>query len=205
MDNYALARERARAYFCEYAKSHPVGRPQVAVEGGAYRFLFLGAETRVRQSDGEVTFSWAFGPDWPGNFEETLSVYDWLTHDPGAKAAGEFCPIYALPGVMVRGGGLSMEDSPLSRLADRAPDAFSASCRALGGVPVEMGDLAFRIPVFPGLEMLLKFYHGDEEFPPRLTYLWDRNALSFLRYESVYYVSGCLSGRMQSLMKVLHG
>lgn len=201
MDNYLLARERARSYFCEYARTHPVGRPQAAVQEGAFCFPFLGAQTRVRQSDGEVTFSWAFGPDWQGNFEETLSVYDWLTHDPDAKAAGAFCPVYALPGVLVRGSGLSMEDQTLSRLADGAPDAFAAACRGLGGVPVELGDLAFQIPIFPGLDLLLKFYHGDEEFPPQMTYLWDRNSLCFLRYETVYYVSGCLSGRLRKLIQ----
>ena len=44
-----------------------------------------------------------------------------------------------------------------------------------------LGDMAYRLPVFPGLDMMLKFYHADEDFPPSLDLLWDKNTLQFLQ------------------------
>lgn len=202
MDNYAKSRENARAYFCRYVQEHPVCQPLAPLEQGAYCFPFLGARTRVRQSDGEALFSWPYDPEWIGDFSETLSVYDWLTHDPDAKTAGEYCPVHALPGVLVRGGNLVMRDAGLSAEADRDPEHFSCACLALGGQRMELGDLTYRIPLFPRLDMLLKFYRGDEEFPPSMTFLWDRNVLRFLRYETVFYVARCLVTRLQRLMDV---
>ena len=52
------------------------------------------------------------------------------------------------------------------------------------------------LPVFPGVSMCLKFYFADEEFPPQLTFLWDKNMLQFVRYETVYYIAGCIRERL---------
>ena len=37
---------------------------------------------------------------------------------------------------------------------------------------------------------------GDEEFPPGLRFLWDENALMYIRYETMYYAKGLLLQRL---------
>ena len=62
----------------------------------------------------------------------------------------------------------------------------------MGAVSEKMGDIGYSVHIFPDLPMCLKFYFGDEEFRPELILLWDRNSLQFLRYETLYYIAGCL-------------
>lgn len=97
-------------------------------------------------------------------------------------------------------GGLVMEHPSLAAKINSAPERFCQACRMLGGQPVPLGDLGFQLPVFPDLAMQLKFYHADEEFPPTLTLMWDRNTLDFVRYETVYYIASALSFRLERLL-----
>lgn len=189
-DNYALARENARVYFLRQDHRKLAFKPGVSMVHGELLVPFLGEVYRVNLETGRVCGK------TEANFEESLSVYDWLFHEGGA-ASGEFCPVHALPGVYVRGSGLQMSGGALPGLIDQNPRKFSEICENLGGTPMPLGDMAYRLPVFPGLDMMLKFYHADEDFPPQLTCLWDRNVLQFLRYETVYYVAGCLFSKLR--------
>ena len=66
-----------------------------------------------------------------------------------------------------------------SKYTDAVDEELKAACRALGGIPVNMGDIGFSLPVFDKMQVILKFYHSDEEFPASITLLWDENTLSF--------------------------
>ena len=50
--------------------------------------------------------------------------------------------------------------------------------------------------MFPFLPVQLRFWDADEEFPAQLRFLWDRNTLKFLHFETVYYVIGHLLGKL---------
>jgi hypothetical protein len=67
---------------------------------------------------------------------------------------------------------------------------LKAACSSLGGTPVQMGDVGFSLPVFGQLRAIMKFYESDEDFPANITFLWDENMLSFVFYETVFYVAG---------------
>ena len=184
-DHYEIARNNARAYFLEQDRSRLCLKPGVTQKGGALHLTFLGTRYRVDLETGVV-----FGQT-EADFEESLSIYDWLFHEGGGET-GEFCPVNALPGVYVRGSGLTMGAEALAEAIDQNPQGFRRACGNLGGESLPLGDMAYRLPVFPDLHMLVKFYHRDEDFPPQLTFLWDKKTLHFLRDETVYYVAGCL-------------
>ena len=57
------------------------------------------------------------------------------------------------------------------------------------------------IPVFPFLPLYVQYWRGDEEFPPQLTLLWDKNTTQFLHYETVYYLTGFLLERLTALLE----
>ena len=48
--------------------------------------------------------------------------------------------------------------------------------------------------------MQLRFWHADEDFPPSLDLLWDRNTLQFLRYETTWFAAGVLRRRLREEM-----
>ena len=91
-----------------------------------------------------------------------------------------------------------LEDSrdPLAERYDREPERLSRACKALGAERIAGGDMGYGVELFDGLKIGILFWHGDEEFAPRLRYLWDSNAKMYIRYETMYFALGLLKQRL---------
>ncbi len=197
MNNYDRMLLAARQRFLEYDPITLGQKPGVTDQGSELITCFLGQRAEIRKEDGQILLDGRVA-----GFSEGLSVLDWLCdRKPDATASLEFCLIGSLPGVYVGGGSLSMDMPRLAMTIDQTPEKFQAACLELGGLPENLGDMGFRLEIFPDLPMCLKFYFGDEEFPPQLTLLWDRNMLRFVRYETVYYIADCLQARLLQRME----
>jgi hypothetical protein len=62
----------------------------------------------------------------------------------------------------------------LIRCYGAAPRKFIEDCRRLGGEPLPgFGDAAMRFEVLPGIPMALVLWAEDDEFPARITFLFD--------------------------------
>ena len=196
MSNYDKMLEDARLRFTGYDMSALARMPGVEDRGAQLATRFFAREVLVDKVTGQITLDGE-----KAGFSQGLSIYDWLyDRAPDAVAAGEFCPVGSLPGVFVGGSGLGIKPQRLATIIHDDPDAFRRGCEALGGREVPMGDIGYRLEIFPGLPMCLKFYFADEEFPPSLTFLWDKNILRFVRYETVYYIAGCLQERLLGML-----
>ena len=69
------------------------------------------------------------------------------------------------------------------------------ACICLGGKQMQRlagADLTFEMPVLPEFSVLFQFWDGDEEFPPKILLLWDKVSLSYLHFETTYYLQGDL-------------
>ena len=97
------------------------------------------------------------------------------------------------------------ERDPNAELFQSRPEAFRKACEALGGNPVAMGDIAYAIEVFDGLKLVVQLWFGDEEFPASLRFLWDRNALQYLKYETMYFARGLLLNWLKEETEAIHG
>ena len=78
-------------------------------------------------------------------------------------------------------------------------EALKTACEKLGGIlqtPMAGANLTCKFRVTPFFPVLLQFWEGDEEFPPKLLILWDRNADSFLHFETTFYLQGDLLERL---------
>ena len=67
--------------------------------------------------------------------------------------------------------------------------------------PLAGAEVTCEIPVTPFFSVLLQFWDGDDEFPPKLSLLWDRNALRFLHFETTFFLQGDLLERLKQLLK----
>ena len=85
-------------------------------------------------------------------------------------------------------------------LFDRDPEGLRRACMAMGGQPVSGADIGYAIELFDGFRIGIQFWHGDDEFYPRLRYLWDENALQYIRYETMHYVLPLLLKRLKEKM-----
>ena len=194
MNNYEKMLQAAQVRCTGYDMAALAAKKGVEDTPAHLKTKFFGQTVSVSKADGSVTVDGR-----PADFGEALSVYDWLCdRKDGAAASGEFCPVSSLPGVFVGGKGLSMTLPKLARCIQEEPDAFAAAMQAMGAEQIPLGDLGWKVDVFPGLSMCVKFYFGDDEFAPQLTLLWDRHMLSFVRYETVYYIAGCFYDRVMN-------
>lgn len=196
MDNYQRMLENAAVRFLTYDPDVFRGKTGVSFTENFIIADFLGEKAEISLKTGEITVS-----GHRADFHRCMCLYDWLCDGKGdACAAGEFAPVSSLSGVLVRGNGLSMETGRLAAAIDARADIFCRACRGLGGRSVPLGDIGFEIPLFADLTVIVKFYHGDAEFSPGCILLWDRNILQFIRYETVYYLAGCLLRRLEEKM-----
>ncbi len=196
MNNYDIMLGNAQRHFCTYDPEKIVAKTPAKLQDGYICTFFLGEEVQVELGTGRMTVGGR-----PASFCEALTVFDWLCdRQENAWADWEYCPVSSLPGVLVSGSGLSMNTDALAARIDQDPEGFHRACRALGGAPMGTGDIAYELVVFPDVGMALKFYHSDEEFPASLTFMWDKNILQFIRYETVYYLAACVARRVKSLL-----
>lgn len=75
----------------------------------------------------------------------------------------------------------------------------AASAWRLDGTPIAGADLGFSLPFFEDLCIAVQFWHGDDEFVPRLRVLWDANADQYLRYETMYYAIRLIKSRLREM------
>ena len=193
-NNYEIARDNAAKLFLEWDQERMIERCGLRADGEFLYIEFLGQPFRIRRATGEAE-NLALGR--AANFEEALSIYDYL------------CRPEPLPGM--RGRWLSTNS--LSNVAQSSPnptgyhqkwaiefqDHQGALARVLGdlGSPFPQGDAACVYPIFPGFDAVFQFWEGDDEFPPSVRFLWDENTPQYLRYETMYYVMGCVLGLLR--------
>ena len=197
MDNYAKMLQEAKLRFLTYDRESLLQNPGVAPWERGVQTVFLGSAVFCDCSTGAITTHEGKECD----FSQVLSVLDYICdRKTSVKEQGEFCPVGSLPGVFVGGSGLSMGFETLAERVQNAPDAFQKACHLLGAEEIPLGDMGYKLHIFPDICMELKFYFADEDFPPQLTFLWDKNILQFVRYETVYYIAGCIARELCSRM-----
>lgn len=89
-------------------------------------------------------------------------------------------------------GPHEMPDGKIKELYGQNKDGFVAACQQLGGSQVEGGDVAYELPVFPRLPVRMILWLKDDEFPARLTYLFDRTANVHLLLDGIWSVGKLL-------------
>lgn len=194
ISNYEISLQNAMKRFCSYDMTVLSQKNGITDRGAYLETRFFGMETSICKKTGKVTLN---GEN--ADFCEALSVFDWLCDGrKDAKASFRFCPVSSLPGILVQGSGLMMKSPELSESIHHNPDQFREICLQMGGKILDFGDICAEIHIFPDLPMRLKFYFGDEEFKPDITFLWDENILQFVRYETVYYIAATLTKRLKA-------
>ena len=98
------------------------------------------------------------------------------------------------------GRGRNRRERDKSALAHAELEAIREACEALGGTPFPIGEVAYQLPLFDFLPIVVQFWDADEDFPGQLMIKWDRNILQYMHFETTFYATGCLLQRILELM-----
>lgn len=201
--NYETTLENMQVRFLSYDQGRMIDQFGLHHDGQYLYLSFVGRDYRISRGDGKAEWSGdGFVHSVPAGFNEAMSIYDVLCCSKDrCRLSGQFCTVNRLKGVIQScrvGDGLLQSTA---RLFDGKSGRLDRACAALGGQRESMGDVAYRLDIFPFLPVILRFWESDEDFPPELTFLWDENTLDFVHYETTYYIRGHLIGRLLELME----
>ena len=199
--NYDLQVDIGRRIFMGYDQKLLIQKFSLDADPQWIYLTYLNTPCRISRTDGRIdellNSTWTECRD----YSTVMTIYDLLCYHKGAAAPvlyHQWCTV----GSFIVTGVQDTETFTKKYAAqfDGRLDALKAACEKLGGTMEKKmagADITCRIPVTPFFPVLLQFWEGDEEFPPKLMLMWDRNANSFLHFETTFYLQGDLLERLR--------
>ena len=202
MDNYDLQVDIGKRIFLEYDQALMIRKFRLEADGQYIYLTYLNTPCRINRENGGIEERkddrWQACRD----FSTVMTVYDLLCYHKGEQAPSLMHQWCAVGTFVVT--GVTETDTftrKYAKLFDGRLEELKAACTKLGGVeqPRMAGaDLTCVFQVTPFFPVLLQFWEGDEDFPPKLLILWDRNADKFLHFETTFYLQGDLLNRLRN-------
>jgi hypothetical protein len=75
---------------------------------------------------------------------------------------------------------------PLLERYGKDPVSFNRAAESLGGRKLELADVSFTVLAFPKVPLHYLLWQGDDEFPPRLSVLFDRTVEKRLPPDAIW-------------------
>ena len=197
-NNYETMKLQMRDEFLKYDQAAMIEKFGLRSDDENIYITFFGTEYAVNHHTGDVR-----SQRGEAGYNEAMTIYDVLCYSkPHCKASGRMVNMGSLS--TIQGGSMKREgDGLFGRYEaefDQKDAALSAACAKLGGVPEGKGDVAYRIPMFPFLDVMMQYWDSDDEFPASLQLVVDENTADFMHYETVWFALSHLLERIEELM-----
>ena len=203
MDNYEKMAEMARERFISYPQEEIIRRWDLEADQEWIIFSFFNETYRLRRKDGVLVPEGAFwrngrqGRTARTLVDDTMVIYDLLCHAPKRPTlAGSWESVSSLGGIIGAGHDRALKHNEQADLLGEDLQRVREDCRRLGGVEQKQGDVSFILPVTGFFPVWFQLWAADDEFPASVRFLWDRNALQFMHYETLWYVMNCVFTRL---------
>lgn len=202
VSNYDLQVDMAKDIFLQYDQQKIIEKFHLDADEKWIFLTYLNTPVRINRHSADVES--LIGGSWQTcrNFSTVMTVYDLLCYHKG-EYAPQLLHQWCAVGTFVVTGVTQTEGftKKYAALFDGRLNDLKNACQKLGGIlqPSMAGaDVTCRFSVTPFFPVLLQFWEGDEEFPPKLLLLWDRNTDSFLHFETTFYLQGDLLERLRN-------
>lgn len=215
-DNYAAFAEQGRQRFLLYDQEAIIRRFHLQHDSQNLYFHFLDQKLAIDRSTGKISLLRNFPVPSTKSRQEvflpkmqlSMTIFDLLTRgmDPGPEPAvqgnkvpdppvlsGEWVTLTQLGGIIAAGHVKKLSSNRNTNSFTGKTAALKTLCEALNGTPMKKGDVSYVLPVFTQLPVWLQFWDADDEFDAKLQFLWDRNTLQFLHYETLWYLMDLLT------------
>lgn len=199
-DNYDLQVDIGRRIFLEYDQELLIRKFGLKADEQWIFLTYLNTPCRISRADGQIDE--LLDGIWTEcrEYGTVMTIYDLLCYHKGTTAPmlyNQWCTVGSFIVTGVQNTGTFTKK--YAELFDGCLEELKAACIKLGGTvetPMAGAGVTCKIPVTPFFPVLLQFWEGDDEFPPKLMLLWDRNSMSFLHFETTFYLQGDLARRL---------
>ena len=198
--NYDLQVDIGKGIFLEYDQEKLIQKFYLEADRDWIYLTYLNTPCRISRESGgieeQICGRWKECRD----FSTVMTIYDLLCYHKGTTApalARQWCTVgaFVITGV-TKTEGFTRK---YARMFDGHMDLLDSACKKMGGLqmpPMAGATRTCLFPVTPFFPVLLQFWEGDEEFPPKLTLLWDKNTDQFMHFETTFYLQGDLLSRL---------
>ena len=195
-NNYLIQARQAKARFLTYDQGRLIAKLNLRSDGEYLYVPMLGQTYRISRTSGDMQRQTAGGWVDGNSYDEVMTLLDLLCDSREDRyVTGRWKNLQSF-GLQFHQNLLEDRRNPWADRFDRNPESLHRACRRLGGIPVPGADISYSIVVFEDLPVCIRFWHGDDEFAPRLRYLWDENADRYLKYETMHYAIPLLLRRL---------
>ena len=200
VSNYDLQVDIAKGIFMEYDHQRLIRKFGLEADSSWIYLTYLNTPCRVSRQNGGIEEFTDAGWQECRCYDTVMTIYDILCHHKGDIApalSGQWCTVgnFIVTGITQADGF----NRKYAKAIDGHLGEFRAACERMGGevLPRMAGaDLTCRFWATTFFPVLLQFWEGDEDFPPKLMLLWDSNTPSFLHFETTFYLQGDLLERL---------
>ena len=120
----------------------------------------------------------------------TLAYLLQVTH---SRVKGRMVGVMDLKDAHFFQGPHTIDTAALVKRYGQDPEGFKAAGRQLGGATLDMADAALCLEPFPKIPIYYVLWAGDEEFPAKLTVLFDKSIELHLSADAIWGVVGLVS------------
>ena len=199
-NNYLIQAMQAKQRFLTYDQNRLIQKFQLPHDVNHLYVTLLRRRYRIERSTGDMEKEAAAGWKAADSFEEIMTLLDLVCDSKEDRfLTGRWKNLTDF-GLMFHRSLLEGKADPWAEKFQADTDGFRKACLALGGKSFPRGDLAYAIELFDGLSILVQLWFGDEEFPAALRFLWDENALMYLKYETMHFAKGLLLDKISERM-----
>lgn len=204
-DNYDLQVDVGKRIFLEYNQEIMIRKFCLNADEQYIYLVYLSTPCRIDRQTGSIE-EFIYGK-WNEcrDYATVMTIYDLLCYHKGDVLPAllhQWCTV----GTFVV-TGVTKTDTftrKYAKLFDGHLERLKAACEKLGGVLqacMAGADLTCMFPVTSFFPVLLQFWEGDEEFPPKILLLWDRVSDRFLHFETTFYLQGDLLERLKNCVE----
>ena len=205
ISNYDLQVDIAKRIFMEYNHERLIRKFGLQAAEAWIYLTYLNMSCRISRENGGIEE--LIDDRWQECrcYDTVMTIYDILCYHKGDVAptlSGQWCTVgnFIVTGI-TQADGFARR---YAMLFDGHLKELRAACERIVGelLPCMAGaDVTCRFWATPFFPVLLQFWEGDEDFPPKLMLLWDSNTPSFLHFETTFYLQGDLLERLMRQFK----
>ena len=196
-NNYLIQAQQAKARFLTYDQEKLIRKFGLQADDAFLYVNLLCQQYRISRSTGHMEKRTAQLWQDGNTYEEVMTLLDLLCDSRDDRSLARQWQNMQSFGLQFHQNLLEEARDPFAAQIDADPGLLHRAAAALGAETVRGGDYGYAFELFDGLKIALLFWHGDEEFLPRVRYLWDANAKQYIRYETMYFAVTLLRRRIR--------
>lgn len=198
ISNYDITRSKMEGEFVRFDQERMIRQFHLEHTPDHLFITFVGEPYRIGRKTGKVERCLPDGGGFvQAGFNESMTIFDVLCcSKPGCRLSGEYATVTNLPGIANISAPGTAGYAETARLFAGKCVALRQACERLHGEAQGVGDVAYRIPLFDFMPILLQFWDADEEFDAALKIMWDTHTLDFMHFETTFYAAGHVLARL---------